>query len=163
MPAFKQTIALFSLLLVANFTMAQKPKPATKPAATTVQKFKPPKLKIALGNRSDSVVKVSVDEAVQLVTLPLTITDDKKSVYTISSYQCMYKRKGVTEDEQSGKVSPTTSVVADLFKTTPLPDIWKKIIAEQVKAGEEILFFDVVVKDTQGRLMFAPTLKLLVQ
>jgi hypothetical protein len=163
MPAFKQTIALLGLLLVVHFAMAQKPKPATKPAVKTVQKFKPPKLKISLGNRSDSVVKVSVDEAVQLVTMPLTITDDKKSVYTISSYQCMYKRKGVTEDEQSGKVSPTTSMVADLFKTTPLPDIWKKIIAEQVKPGEEILFFDVVVKDTQGRLMFAPTLKLLVQ
>jgi hypothetical protein len=163
MPAFKQIIALFSLLLVANFTVAQKPKPAVKPVVTTVQKFKPPKLKIALGNRTDSVIKVSVDEAVQLVTLPLTITDDKKSVYTISSYQCMYKRKGVTEDEVSGKVSPVTSMVADLFRTTPLPEIWKKTITEQLKVGEEISFFDIVVKDAQGRLMFAPTLKLLVQ
>jgi hypothetical protein len=166
MPAYKQIIALFSLLLVANIAMAQKPKPAAKPKTTTVQKFKPPKLKSALGNRSDSIVKVSVDEAVQLVTLPLKITaanGDTKNTYTITSYQCMYKRKGVTEDEQSGKVSPTTNVVADLFRTTPLPEIWKKIITEQLKAGEEIFFFDVVVKDTQGRLMFAPTLKLLVQ
>jgi hypothetical protein len=162
MPALKNIVALCCLLMAAHFAMAQKPKPAAV-KTTTVQKFKPPKLKISLGNRTDSVIKVSVEEAVQLVTLPLTITDDKKSVYTISSYQCMYKRKGVTEDEQTGKVSPTTNIVADLFKTTPLPDIWKKIIAEQVKAGEEITFFDIVVKDVQGRLMFAPNIKLVVQ
>ncbi len=162
MPALKNILVLYCLLMAANFAIAQKPKPVAV-KTTTVQKFKPPKLKSALGNRSDSILKVSVDEAVQLVTLPLIITDDKKTVYTISSYQCMYKRKGVTEDEQSGKVSPTTNVVADLFRTTPLPEIWKKIITEQLKAGEEIFFFDVVVKDTQGRLMFAPTLKLLVQ
>jgi hypothetical protein len=164
MPTLKNSITLFCLVMAANFAMSQKPKPATaKPKVTTVQKFKPPTLKSALGNRADSVVKVSVDEAIQLVALPLTITDDKKSVYTITSYQCMYKRKGVTEDEVSGKVSPTTNIVADLFRTTPLPEIWKKIIAEQVKAGEEIFFFDIVVKDAKGRLMFAPNLKLIVE
>jgi hypothetical protein len=167
MPALKNTVVLFCLVVVANTAMAQKPKPAAaKPITTTVQKFKPPKLKTALGNRSDSVVKISVDEAVQLVTLPLKITaanGDAKNTYTISSYQCMYKRKGVTEDEVSGKVSPVTSMVADLFRTTPLPEIWKKTITEQLKVGEEISFFDIVVKDTQGRLMFAPALKLLVQ
>jgi hypothetical protein len=166
MTALKNTVALFCFILFTNMAVAQKPKPAGKTKGTTIQKFKPPKLAIALGNRSDSILKVSVDEAVQLVTLPLKITaanGDTKNTYTITSYQCMYKRKGVTEDEVSGKVSPTTNVVADLFKTTPLPEIWKKIIAEQVKAGEEISFFDIVVKDTQGRLMFAPNLKLVVQ
>ncbi len=166
MPAYKQIIALFSLLMVAGFTMAQKPKPNTKPKEVVVQKFKPPKLKTALGNRSDSIVSVAVDEALRLITLPLKITAANgatKSTYTITSYQCMYKRKGVTEDEVSGKVSAVTSVVADLFRTTPLPEIWKKIITEQLKAGEEISFFDIVVKDTQGKLMFAPTIKLVVQ
>jgi hypothetical protein len=166
MPAHKQIIALCSLLMVANFATAQKPKPTTKLKEVAVQKFKPPKLKTALGNRTDSIVSVSVEEAVQLVTLPLKITaanGDIKNTYTITSYQCMYKRKGVTEDEQSGKVSPTTNVVADLFRVTPLPEIWKKIITEQLKTGEEIFFFDIVVKDAQGRLMFAPNLKLLVQ
>jgi hypothetical protein len=38
-----------------------------------------------------------------------------------------------------------------------------KTITEQLKPGEEIFFFDVVVKDAQGRLMFAPNLKLVIQ
>ena len=160
MSALKNIVALFCFLAFTAISFAQKLKPVIKSAA--VQKFKPPKLKTVLGSRSDSSA-VSVDEAVQLVTLPLTITDDKKTSYTIASYQCMYKRKAVTENEETGKVSPTSSMVADVFKTTPLPEIWKKIISEQLKPGEEIFFFDVVVKDAQGRLMFAPNLKLVIQ
>jgi hypothetical protein len=161
MPVLKNIPVLFCFLVITNMVIAQKP--ATKPKEVTVQKFKPPNLKSSLGNRSDSAATVSVDEAVQLVTRPLTITDDKKTVYTISSYQCMYKRRAVTENEETGKVSPITSMVANVFKTTPLPEIWKKTITEQLKPGEEIFFFDVVVKDAQGRLMFAPNLKLVVQ
>ena len=69
-------------------TMAQKPKPAaTKPVA--VQKFKPPKLTCVLGVHSDSAT-VSVDEALQLINLPLRITDDKKNPYINTSPKEVY-------------------------------------------------------------------------
>ena len=155
----KNLFIFFCGCIIVTVAMAQKP--ATQPRATTVQKFKPPKLKCTLGKRADTAF-VSVDEAIQLITFPLIVTDDKKNVYTISSYQCMYKRKAVTENEETGKITPITSMVADVFKATPLPEIWKKIITEQLRPGEEIFFFDVVVKDAQGRLMFAPNLKLTV-
>lgn len=142
-------------------TIAQKPKPATvKP--TAVQKFRPPKLTTFLGIRSDSAT-VLVDEALQLVRLPLKITDDKKNPYTISSYQLMYRRRAVTENEETGKVTPTMSNVAELFKETPLPEFWKKSLTEQLKPGDELYFFDVIAKDSLGRLMFAPDLKIKVQ
>lgn len=146
----------FSAMLTT--VLAQKPKQGTaKPA--TVQKFKPPKLTCSLGIRSDSSI-VAVEEAKQLINMPLTITDDKKIVYSISSYQLMYKRRAVTEDEETGKVSPTTSNVTELFRETPLPAFWKKNITEQLRAGEELYFFDIIAKDAQGRLMFAPELKI---
>jgi hypothetical protein len=122
-----------------------------------------PKLKTSLGSHSDTAVTVSVDEANNLVSLPLIITDDKKGVYTIVSYQCMYNRKSVTEDEVSGKVTPINSIVVQHFKTTPISDIWKKTINEQLKPGEEIFFFDVVAKGADGKLMFAPNLKLITK
>jgi len=143
-------------MLSSNNLKAQSTNPAT---TKTFQKFKPPKLTTTLGIRSDSAV-VTKSEAVQLVTLPLKITDDKKNVYTISSYQVMYKRKAVTEDEETGKVTPVFSNVSDLFKETPLPPLWKNILKEQLKQGEELFFFDIIVKDTQGRIMYAPTLKI---
>jgi len=146
---------------------AQKPKPVTtKPVVTKpsgFQKYMPPKLTSMLGIRSDSVT-VALEEALQLVKLPLKVTDDKKNVYTISSYQAMYKRKAVTEDEEmTGKVTPITSTVIDNFKTTPLSPIWIKILTEQLRIGEELYFFDIVVKDAQGRLMFAPELRIKVK
>ena len=156
----KGPILAILLAFTLATALAQKPKPV--PAGQPVQKFKPPKLTCSLGNHSDSAL-VTIDEALQLVKLPLRITDDKKNNYTISSYQAMYKRRAVTEDEETGKVSPTTSNVAQLFRETPLPEIWKKSITEQMKSGEEIFFFDIIVKDTQGRFMFAPDLRIRIQ
>ena len=149
------TVVIFSCSIV----FAQKPKPVT---AKTVQKFTPPKISSALGLRSDTA-SVYREEAIQLITLPLKVTDAKKNVYTISSYQFIYKKRGVTEDEESGKVSPVMSMVSDLFRETPLPALWVKIISEQIKPGEELYFFDIVAKDAQGRLMFAPELKIKIK
>lgn len=163
MPVLKHTVILFCLVAFTSIVIAQKTKPVKAGQAAAVQKFVLPKLTTALGSRSDSAVTVSADEAINLINQPLAVTDNKKAVYTITSYQCMYKRRSVTEDEVSGKVSPTSSMVAQSFKTTPLSAIWIKTISEQLKPGEEIFFFDVVVKDVNNRLMFAPNLKLAVR
>lgn len=158
-PVVRLLLALvFSAL--ASISLAQKPKPV--PAKQPVQKFKPPKLTTMLGIRTDSAA-VLVEEALQLINLPLKITDDKKNPYSISSYQLLYKRKAVTEDEETGKVSPTSSSVAQLFRETPITGIWKKTLYEQVKKGDELYFFDVIVKDAQGRYMFAPDLRISVK
>ena len=151
----------FGFSAILTTALAQKPKQGTvKPAV--VQKFKPPKLSCSLGIRTDSAT-IAVEEAIQLIKLPLTITDDKKSPYTISSYQLMYKRRAVTEDEESGKITPISSNVASLFRETPVPEPWKKIITEQLQPGEELYFFDIIAKDAQGRLMFAPDLKIKIK
>ena len=84
--------------------------------------------------------------------------DDKKNSFPISSYQFLYRRKIVTEDEQTGKTSAASSIVAQTFRVTPLPEIWVKTLNEQLQSGEELYFFDVVAKDAQGKLFFAPNL-----
>lgn len=150
-----------SFSAVLTTALAQKPNPE-KVKPVPVQKFKPPKLTSSLGINSDSAA-VYLEEALQLVHLPLKITDDKKTSYSISSYQVMYKRKAVTEDEATGKVTPVTSNVAALFRETPISGIWKKMLAEQLKQGEELYFFDIIVKDTQGRYLFAPDLKIKIK
>ena len=132
----------------------------TKPA--TFKKFTPPKLTSLLGIRSDTAT-VYKEEAVQLVKLPLKVTDDKKAPYTVTSYRFMYRKRAVTEDEESGKVSPIVSTVGDSFKATPLPALWSNIISQDLKPGEELLFFDIIVKDAQGRIMFAPTINIKVK
>jgi hypothetical protein len=163
MANFVKLIFTVVCTMCISTVFAQKPKPvAAKPVK--FQKFTPPKLTSMLGIRSGDSVTVVLEEAVQLVKLPLRVTDDKKNVYTISSYQAMYKKRGVTESEDmSGKTAPAFTTVIDNFKTTPLPPMWIKSLTEQLKIGEELYFFDIVVKDSQGRLMFAPDLRIKIK
>lgn len=158
MPVVK---SLLSIVFAISITTAVAQKPAAaKP--TGIEKFKPPKLTCTLGTHADSAI-VLRDEAVQLIGLPLKITDDKKNVYSVSSYQLMYKRRAVTEDEETGKVTPVMSNVSNLFRETPITPLWTKILYEQLRAGEELYFFDIVAKDANGRLMFAPELRIKIK
>jgi hypothetical protein len=150
-------IAAFSFVHISN---AQK-TPDKKPVTST-QKFKPPKLYTYLGSYKDSV-SIPVEVAENIIASPLKIYDDKKVEYKVSSYQFLYRKNTVTEDEQSGKVSPASSLVSDRFTATPLPALWVDQVKEQVKPGEELYFFDVIAKDAQGRVMYAPNLKIITR
>jgi hypothetical protein len=149
----------FKLLLLAFVLLSSQQLLAqTKPAPV---KFKPPKLFTQMGGFRDSVT-LSVAEAENIINQPLKIFDDKKGLYTISSYQFLYRRKVVTEDEATGKPIPTSSMVAGTFKVTPMPPIWVNSVKEQVRPGEELYFFDIIAKDAQGRVMYAPDFKIKV-
>jgi len=153
----KKIVLPFMLSLLMVTAMAQPPKKNnTKTPAG--QKAKP-KFKSSIDNYSDSVV-ITADDARHLIAQPIIVTDEKNTTYKITTYQLVYKRAGVTEDEETGKVSPITSMVSNQFTATPLPDLWKNLVAEQLKPGEEIYLFDIVVKDAQGKLFFAPDIKI---
>jgi hypothetical protein len=147
-----------SLLAILFVVLSLPAFAQTKP----VVKFKPPQLNTILGGYKDSVT-ISVAEAERIIGEKIYINDNKKVVYAVSSYQFAYRKIGVTEDEQTGKVTPTKTLVASLFKTTPLPATWVQQVREQVKPGDELWFFDVIAKDAQGRVMYAPGIKFTVK
>ena len=149
----KMLIPLF--FLAATLQLSAQKKPATP-------QTKAPVLHTQISTFSDSAI-VTVAEAEHIIDLPLRIFDDKRVAYPVSSYQFLYRKKGVTENEQTGKITPIYSIASNLFKTTPLPTIWITSIREQLKPGEEFFFFDVVAKDAQGRVMYAPNLRILVR
>ena len=148
------------LLLSINAVIAQSNP--QKDEITKVPKFKPPIVKSFLGNNTngDTVTK---EEASQLILLPLRITDNKKNTYQIDSYHFLYKRKGVIQDGETGKKESTFTTVADVFRTTPLSKIWIDNIKDGFQKGEEIYFFDIVVKDKTDRKFFAPDLKIVIE
>lgn len=155
----KYSLTIFLLIV---FTTVQAQPPKTTKATAPAQKFTPPILTTVLGIHADSAIVV-LEEAVQLITLPLKITDDKRNTYTVTSYQFWYKKRGVTENEETGKVTPTYTTISDLFRVTPLPEKWRNNISQQLRSGDEFNFIDVIVKDSQGRVMFAPTLKIKIK
>lgn len=161
MDLMKFLLTFFSLLLFFITAHAQA-KNNNKPVITQVAKFKPPVVKSFLG-RNTKEVTVTPEEANQLINLPLKIIDDKNVTYTVSSYQFMYRKKSVIENEETGKKEIAFSNVADIFKTTPLPKVWKDNISGGIQKGEELFFFDIVATDKSNRKFFAPNLKIRVQ
>ena len=127
-----------------------------------VAKFKPPAVTSYLGVNTNGA-SVTKEEASELIVLPLKIKDAKENLYPISSYQFLYKRKSVVEDEETGKKEITFTTVAGRFTATPLPAIWIDNIKDGFQPGEELYFFDIVVKDSKGRDFFAPALKITIQ
>ena len=157
-----QLIKIFFLacsVFLTSGVFAQKSSPLK---IQYYKKFKVPKLITSLGNFKDTMF-VSPQVADSLLGISFKISDAKNTPYSISSYSFLYRKIVATEDEQTGKVSNTTSVKSSLFKASPLPQLWQNVIRENLKPGEELLFFDVIAKDAQGRVMYAPNLKLIIK
>ena len=152
----KISITLLMLCLLTNVLTitAQIKKP--------LQKFKQPKLTISLGGFKDSSF-ISPTQLEQIIILPLKIVDAKNEEKIISTYNIVYRKIVTSEDEETGKTYSTTSVKNALLRVTPLPNTWVNALTENPKPREEIIFYDIIVKDKQGNLMFAPTLKLYIK
>ncbi len=150
------------IIFCTGFTLQSFAQKIT-PKKSTFVKFKPPVLTTALGVLKDSTL-ADVDQAKAVLANNLQVSDAaNKGTYTVQSYQFLYKKRTVTEDEQ-GNISPTTSVVSQAFYSSkPLPAIWIKTIREDLKQGEELCFFDIIVKDNLGRIMYAHDLKIQIK
>ncbi|MEP6951713.1 MAG: hypothetical protein ABI863_20645 [Ginsengibacter sp.] len=148
----------FIFLLVSTACIAV----AQAPVIVKVAKFKPPVVQTFLGINTNGAA-VTKEEADQLIALPLKITDAKKNAYAIDSYQFIYKRKSVVQDEETGKRQSTFTIVSDRFKAAPLPKVWVDNIKGRFQKDEELYFFDIVVKDNTGRVFSAPELKITIQ
>ena len=157
MKSLKYFLFILTFSISAIFSYAQ-----VKSVITKVQKFKPPAVKTFLGINQNGA-SVTQEEASQAITLPLKITDDKNNLYTIDSYQFLYRKKGVVQNEETGKTQVTFTIQADRFSTTPLPKIWFDNLKNSFQKDEQLHFFDIVVKDKEGRRFFAPELKITIK
>lgn len=164
--AIMNKLLLTPVLFITLATSAQVKTraAATKPAAAaTVKKFIPPRVKTYLAKFTGNSATCPGEVGKQIIGLPLRIVDEKNNSYAISSYQLAYTRLAVKEDEATGTVTPTTSLVAQRFTETPISGVWKTSIEEQLQKGEELYFFDIIVTDGKGHRFFAPDLKITIQ
>lgn len=125
-------------------------------------KFKPPVVKTFLGVNQNGA-KVTADEGEQLVGLPLKVVDAKNEQYTVNSYQFLYKEKSYILNDETGKRETVFTIASDRFTATPLPKVWVDNIKNKLQPDEELYFFDIVVKDKEGRLFSAPELKITIK
>lgn len=133
-----------------------------KSAVTKIEKFKPPVVKSFLGINQNGAT-VTADEAAELLAIPIKVTDEKNNSYSVDSYQFLYRKKSYIQDEKTGKVVPTFTITSSRFSATPLPEIWVDNVKTDLKTDEQLYFFDIVVKDKQGRRFFAPEIKITIK
>lgn len=153
----KILLCIFLLSSIINKSLAQD-----KPIITKEPKFKPPVVKTYLGVNQNGA-QVTVDEGVQLVGLPLKIVDAKNNPYNIDSYQFLYRQKSFILDDETGRKEEVFTISADRFHTSPLPKVWVDNIRRNLQQDEQLYFFDIVVKDKEGRMFFAPELKITIK
>ena len=145
---------VIACLFLTIQTIAQKP--------VTPKPIKQIKFKTTLGGykNNDSIYKVVADS---VIGMPLVIRDDKNKTYEVSSYEFLYRKFVTSEDETTGKPYRTSQVRSQLFKATPLKQTWLNFVREELKPGEELHFFAVIVKDGKGNVMYAPDLKITIK
>ena len=156
----KLLVKFFLIIFLSGFTVFTSS--AQDGAVTKVAIFKPPVVKSYLGVNTNWAA-VTIEESNQLIALPLKITDDKNNNYTVQSYGFVYRRKGVVQDEETGKKTMNFTTLADKFKNTPLPKIWVDNLKSGFQKGEQLYFYDIVVTDNKDRKFFAPDLKITIQ
>ncbi len=150
---------VFFLSLIFGFHLISF---SQRPVITKIKKFKPPVVKTFLGIRSNGDT-VTIEEASQLIGLPLKIMDAKENIYKIDSYHFLYKKRGEIQDEETGRKNATYTTVADMFRATPLPQVWIDNLKGGLQKNEEIYFFDIIVKDEANRIFYALDLKIFIQ
>jgi hypothetical protein len=154
----KMTKIFLPIIIICCFfnSNAQRTR-TTKPVAGL--KLKAPKFTVTLGGYKDaSLIEAKIADSI--ITLPIKVVDAKDISYSLSSYQFLYRKIVVSEDEATGKPYNTTSVKSSLFKISPLPALWLGVVRENLRPTEELMFFDIIVKDDKGNFMYAPNLKL---
>lgn len=156
-PMIRIFLCIFLLSASSTLSFAQD-----KTTITKEPKFKPPVTKTYLGVNQNGA-QVTVEEGLQLIGLPLKIEDAKHNSYTIDSYQFLYKQKSFILNDETGKKEAVFTIAADRFSKTPLPKVWVDNIKRRLQKDEQLYFFDIVVKDKEGRSFFAPELKITIQ
>ncbi|UEG49236.1 hypothetical protein LK994_11400 [Ferruginibacter lapsinanis] len=151
------------LVITISTAVAVAQVPNTKPTQKSTDKFNPSHVKSFLGNFTGKSAVATAAEGKQVIGLPLRIVDEKNVTYKLLSYQFAYTKWGAVEDEATGKISQKSTLSADRFTTTPLPEIWQTNITEFLHSGEELYFYDIIAYDKTGNLFFAPEIKITIQ
>ena len=157
-----KNIFSFALILLCFNCFSQTKSNATNETKKTI-KIKPPHLITSMGVLKDSINLTPLDQVKALLSAPLKVTDDNNNTLTVTYYQFYYKSKAIVQDEKTGKYNQTSSMAADYFTSTPLPDKWIKLIRDELISGEELYFFDIVAKDKEGHIFYAPNFKIITK
>ena len=124
-------------------------------------KFKAPRVYATLQNYKDSVV-LSAEEAKTLIDKTLVFKDANGVTHKIARYLFIYK-KLVPVEREDGSIGTNSTLVAQVFQASPLPELWVNNIRLDLKKGEELIFTDIILTAPGGQNFYAKPLKIVIK
>lgn len=136
-------IAALSLLCAVSGFSQQKPSQST------------PVFKVRWGNSLGG--NVSAEQVRQQVDSPLVVFDQKGKRYTVAGFSVYYSFNSSYKDEETGRTNTIRELrVGDFDGSDRFNQLWRESVRDNVKAGDDIRFRNILVRMPNGKKMMAP-------
>jgi hypothetical protein len=127
-----------------------------KPAQTA------PAFKIRWGNSLGG--KVAVAQVKQQVDSPLVVFDQKGKRYPVLGFSVYYSFNSSYKDEETGRTNTIRELrVGDFDGSDRFNTLWQESVRDNVKAGDDIRFRNILVRMPNGKKMMTPEVIFQVQ
>jgi hypothetical protein len=137
----QKLLILFCILFVNSITQAQVVKPAAG--------FKAPIVTATIGKLVTGTYTVA--QLKKIIDSALVLKDAKGNKYTIDKCSFLYKRKTKFEDDETGKKGTGWEYVEKILKNgAQLDSLWKTTIKNELQAGEELMFANIMADSKKG-------------
>jgi len=143
---------LFCLISVCSFSQAKK----------TNSPYKVPPLYTTINGLNHKAVITPAQANILITKLPV-VKDDKNTEYSISSYIVAYYKVVNRVNEETGKVEKDKDLVSNRFFQSAPAEIFTAPLINNFQTGEEIFYTDIIVKDSKGRIMYAPDVRIFIK
>lgn len=148
-------IFIYLLVMVTVAAKAQQPQ---KPTPTLT----PPQLQSFWGTTKGG--SLPLEFVLNVVDSGFVwVIDDKKVKYNINRFIVIYRSKDRFEDEQTGEIKSRFNNNSLIVKNTGIiEEKWRKMMYENIKAGDELWITDIIVRDKKGEYIKAPDVRITI-
>lgn len=100
-----------------------------------------------------------VPSMVQALDSPLSVTDNQGSGYTITRFRFSYRQKVQYQNDSTGQVDTSYTLVSREFRNTDrLDTLWSNSIRGSLGVGDSFTIDNIIVRAADGRKLLAPGL-----
>ncbi|XVJ65470.1 MAG: hypothetical protein HEQ40_04640 [Lacibacter sp.] len=148
----RKSVLILLMLTVGTFGATAQQKPPT---------LTPPELQTFWSNSKGGTIPLEL--VLNMIDSTIWVIDGSKMKLSISRFMLVYRSRDRFEDEQTGEIKTRYNNTSVNIKNAGVPEEkWRKMLYENLKAGDEIWFTDIIVKDKRGNFFKAPDLKVVV-
>ena len=100
---------------------------------------------------------ITVAEFIHIIDSPVVVKDEKGVTYPISRFTVGYKFSSTYEDEDSGEKKTTSDFRSQEYTDeNRMSELWRQSVKDNVRTGDELLLFNVLVRLKNGKKMMVP-------